>query len=127
MKKLIRPSVLLLGLLISSQSFASENTSKTDTTSKASADSKLSDVEKGKVKSGICSACHGANGKATAPIYPNLAGQSKAYLISALTAYKEGKRQGGMSSIMMPMAKGLSADDIKNLAAYYSSLPAVAK
>jgi cytochrome c553 len=76
------------------------------------------DAAAGKQKIGTCMACHGANGKATAPIYPNLAGQSEQYLVSALKAYKSGDRN---NPIMKPMAATLSDTDVENVAAYYSS------
>ncbi len=80
------------------------------------------DLEAGKAKaSTICVACHGVTGKAVMPIYPNLAGQNKAYLISSLKAYKAGQRKGGQAAAMEPMAKMLSEQDIINVSAYYSS------
>ena len=80
------------------------------------------DAAAGKAKSMVCAACHGANGKAAVPTYPNLAGQNQAYLEAALKAYKTGQRSGGMSMLMLPQAKALSDTDISNLAAYFSSL-----
>jgi len=76
------------------------------------------DPAAGKQKIGTCMACHGANGKATAPIYPNLAGQNEQYLVSALKAYKSGDRNNPM---MKPMVASLSNADIENIAAYYAS------
>jgi cytochrome c553 len=67
-------------------------------------------------------ACHGAQGKATAPLYPNLAGQNAAYLNHALQAYKKGERSGGQAEVMKAFVAGLSDDDMANLAAYYSAL-----
>lgn len=80
------------------------------------------DAAAGKSKAMICSSCHGANGKAAIPTYPNLAGQNEQYLISALKAYKNGGRAAGQAMIMAGMAKPLSDTDIANLAAYYSAL-----
>ncbi|WP_280546879.1 cytochrome c [Halomonas sp. 11-S5] len=80
------------------------------------------DPEAGKGKITACAACHGTDGKGTAPIYPNLAGQSAAYLESAMKAYREGQRGGGMSAIMTPQAQALSDEDIADIAAYYASL-----
>lgn len=56
------------------------------------------------------------------PVYPNLAGQNAEYLVSALKAYRDKQRQGGMAAIMQMQASNLSDEDIANLAAYYSSL-----
>ena len=80
------------------------------------------DVAKGKAKSAVCSTCHGADGIAIMPVYPNLAGQNAEYLESALKAYRDKQRQGGMAAIMQMQANNLSDEDIANLAAYYSSL-----
>ena len=80
------------------------------------------DAAAGEGKIGTCVACHGTDGMAIAPIYPNLAGQSATYLESSLKAYRAGERGGGMSAMMAPMAQGLSDEDIADIAAYYSSL-----
>ncbi|MTD27271.1 c-type cytochrome [Erwinia sp. J316] len=76
----------------------------------------------GQEKSVRCLACHGADGKAAAPIYPNLAGQHEAYLVLALQAYKSGARSGGQAEVMKAFVAGLSDDDIDDLAAYYAGL-----
>ena len=77
------------------------------------------DAAAGKAKSAVCAGCHGAAGVSAVPIYPNLAGQKEAYLVSQLKAFKDGSR---VNAIMAPMAKPLSDADIANLAAYFSSL-----
>ena len=51
------------------------------------------DVAAGKVKAAVCAACHGANGIAMMPGYPNLAGQNEAYLVSAMKAYRDNLSQ----------------------------------
>lgn len=71
-----------------------------------------------------CATCHGGNGIATMPIYPNIAGQNAPYLKAALKAYRDGHRTGGTAGLMIPMAKSLSDEDIDALAEYYASLPA---
>ena len=80
------------------------------------------DVAAGKAKSMMCSGCHGADGKAIAPMYPNLKGQNAPYIEAALKGFKDKSRKGGQSAMMYGMAAPLSDADIKNLAAYYSSL-----
>lgn len=74
----------------------------------------------GKEKSARCMACHGADGKAVAPLYPNLAGQQAPYLAQALQAYKSGGRSGGQAEVMKAFVAGLSDEDIDDLAAYYA-------
>lgn len=76
------------------------------------------DAEAGKAKTATCLACHGQDGKATAPIYPNLGGQNEKYLLDALKAYKSGARN---NPLMKPMVASLSDADMENLAAWYAS------
>ncbi|WP_438969576.1 c-type cytochrome [Methylophaga sp.] len=80
------------------------------------------DAKAGKAKAAVCASCHGTDGMALLPTYPNLAGQNEAYLVSALKAYRSKERRGGNSALMHAMAANLSDDDIANLAAYYASL-----
>jgi len=82
------------------------------------------DVAAGKAKAAVCAACHGQNGLAQIPTYPNLAGQNEQYLVMALKAYKNKQRSGGQAAIMQGQAAALSDEDMANLAAYYASLPA---
>jgi cytochrome c553 len=70
----------------------------------------------------VCSACHGINGVSVADAIPNLAGQKAAYLEAQLKALKDGSRK---HPVMGAIAAQLSADDIGNVAAYFSSLPGV--
>jgi len=78
------------------------------------------DAAAGKDKAQACAACHGANGISTSDQFPILAGQYKDYIIQALHEYKDGGRN---NPIMKGMAAGLTDDDIRNLAEYFSSLP----
>ncbi len=66
----------------------------------------------------VCVACHGGNGVAVLPEYPNLAGQHADYLERALEEYKKGARK---NPIMAGFAATLTPADMKALAAYYSS------
>ncbi len=83
-------------------------------------------VAQGRDKFVQCAACHGADGRSTViPQYPKIGGQSGPYLINALKAYRDGRRQGTYAAIMTAVAKPLSDDDIANLAAYIESLDTV--
>jgi cytochrome c553 len=75
--------------------------------------------ELGKAKSATCVACHGDDGRGTAPNFPVLAGQYADYLVHALKQYRSGERN---NALMAPMAAGLSDDDIADLAAYYAAM-----
>ena len=76
------------------------------------------DPAAGKLKSITCQACHGVDGKAITPEYPNLGGQYESYLVKALRDYRDGRRS---NPLMSPMAAGLSDQDIDDLAAWYAS------
>ena len=84
-----------------------------------SAPAMAADIEAGKAKSAVCAACHGANGIAAVPMYPNLAGQKEAYLVKQLKDFKSGTRK---DPVMSGMAMPLTDADIANLSAYYASL-----
>lgn len=78
------------------------------------------DPEAGKEKAQMCAACHGPDGNTPLmPEYPKIAGQPADYLEKALRDYKKGARK---NPVMMPMAQGLSKQDMQDLAAYYSGL-----
>lgn len=77
------------------------------------------DATLGKQKAISCAACHGQQGLSTVPDAPNLAGQPELYVSTQLKAYRSGKRQ---HEVMSLMAKPLTDDDIENLAAWFASL-----
>jgi cytochrome c553 len=72
-----------------------------------------------------CAACHGADFSTPIdPSYPRLAGQHRDYLEHALVAYKRADGPNGRNNaIMTGQVKPLRDQDIKDLAAYLSSLP----
>jgi cytochrome c553 len=83
-------------------------------------------VALGREKFVQCAACHGADGRSTViPQYPKIGGQSGPYVVNALKAYRDGRRQGTYAAIMAAVAKPLTDDDIENLAAYIGSLDTV--
>jgi cytochrome c553 len=71
----------------------------------------------GKRKTVTCNACHGQSGFKS---MPRLGGQSAAYLVAALRAYKEDRR---MHATMRDVAHALSERDIADLAAHYAAVP----
>jgi cytochrome c553 len=74
-------------------------------------------------KTAMCMGCHNIKGyQATFPqVYkvPMIAGQNANYIASALNAYKNGDRK---HPTMRGIATSLSDQDIKDIAAYYSTL-----
>jgi cytochrome c553 len=82
---------------------------------------RAADLEAGKARAqAVCAACHGANGVSVSDSIPNLAGQRGAYLENQLRAWKDGSRK---NPLMNAIAAQLGADEMVNLAAYFSSLP----
>lgn len=80
----------------------------------------LADAEAARATAtGVCAACHGPSGVSAADTFPNLAGQKKSYLVTALKAYREKTRNAPM---MNGMAASLNDQQIDDLAAYFSSL-----
>lgn len=75
-------------------------------------------------KAATCLACHGANGNSSNPQWPNLAGQSAAYIATQLGHFHDKRRTGkaddATAQLMPPMAAPLSPQDIEDIAAYYS-------
>ena len=74
-----------------------------------------------------CFACHGADGVATADALaadknvPNLAHQTDLYLQFQLVFFRKGVRK---NEVMNAMAEQLSNDDLRDISAYFASLPA---
>ncbi len=80
----------------------------------------------------VCVGCHGADGNSPAAPNPHIAGQHAAYLLKQLNNFKsiDGKPAVRDNAIMAGMVAGLSDEDMKNLAAYFSQQklkPAAAK
>jgi cytochrome c553 len=76
------------------------------------------DVEAGKRKAEVCAACHGADGNATVPGTPSLAGQPVYFTHWQLIKYRDGRRKDAQ---MSPFAKNLTDTDMADLAAYYAA------
>lgn len=85
----------------------------------ALATAKGGDPQAGATKAGACAACHGLDGNATDPtLYPRLAGQSERYIARQLTLFKTGERA---NPIMQPFAAALSAQDMRDIGAYFAT------
>ncbi|WP_427978416.1 c-type cytochrome [Agarivorans sp.] len=81
-----------------------------------------STVSAAPAKAPLCAACHGADGKATIPGYPNLAGQNEQYLVTSLKAYRDKQRSGGQAMVMQAQAASLTDAEIAELAAYFAAM-----
>ena len=76
------------------------------------------DVARGQTKAGTCAACHGADGNAGDPQYPKLAGQHELYTARHLALFKNGGRE---NAIMMGMSAALTAQDMRDIGAYFAT------
>ena len=79
------------------------------------------DAIAGKAKAQTCFACHSENGISISPDIPNLAAQPPLSITYQLIQFRGQQRKGGgMEAITM----ALSDQDMRDIAAYYSALPA---
>lgn len=72
----------------------------------------------GQQKSAACAGCHGVDGNSMVPMFPKLAGLESGYIVRQLKAFKAGTRT---DPVMGSFAMGLSEQDMKDIAAYYSA------
>lgn len=80
-------------------------------------------VDAGRAKANTCMGCHGIPDYTNAyPTYrvPRVGGQSPAYLVAALKAYKSGDRP---HKTMQGQAASLSDQDIEDIAAWMATAP----
>ena len=73
----------------------------------------------------VCAACHGPDGNSPTAANPKLAGQVPEYIQKQLANFKPvpGKKAERENPIMGGMAAGLSAEDMRDVAAYYAAQP----
>lgn len=76
------------------------------------------DVANGKKLAASCLACHNDDTSEGAS-NPRLAGQHANYMEKAMSEYQSGKRK---NALMQSMVQGLSAEEIKDIAAYFTRL-----
>ena len=98
---------LLLAALIAAPALAAETASP------------KADAKKGEaIASGVCGACHTADGSRGSPANPILQGQHPEYLAKQLAEFKSGVRK---NAVMAGFAATLSEDDMRNVAAFYAA------
>ncbi|MGY5539458.1 cytochrome c [Vibrio sp. Hep-1b-8] len=79
------------------------------------------DPELGKIKAPSCVFCHGQTGQAVKPSYPNINGQNAQYLYQSMKDYQQGNRTGPLAEMMKGQLSRLNDQDLKDIAAYFSS------
>ncbi len=111
MAKMMRASWAGVALLAATLSYAQTS---------AAPDSPFSTgkAQNGASKTAVCTGCHGPNGNSVNPEWPRLAGQSAVYVAEQLNLFKAQVRP---NPVMMPMASGLSAQDINDVAVFYEA------
>jgi cytochrome c553 len=77
-------------------------------------------MEAGLERATLCATCHGADGNAKKPDYPNLASQNPSYIIEQMSKFKDGRRK---NFVMETLVRGFTLEDRINLAVYFSSHP----
>jgi cytochrome c553 len=70
----------------------------------------------------VCSNCHGLDGRATNPNFPNLAAQQPTYFIAQMNEFKSHNRLDPAGfEYMWGLSRSLTDEQIKGLAEYYAS------
>jgi cytochrome c553 len=70
----------------------------------------------------VCVVCHGPEGRATAPLFPSLAGQLQEYMVAELEEFHEHKRGDRYAKdYMWGVAGWLTPEQMKQLAAYFAA------
>jgi cytochrome c553 len=86
----------------------------------AAAPLNAADVAAGKEKAELCVGCHGENGLSQMENMPSLAGQPDQFIQWQLVYFRAGARKNEQ---MQPIVEQISNEDIRNLGAYFASLP----
>jgi cytochrome c553 len=78
------------------------------------------DIAAGKEKAELCVGCHGEGGISQTQNIPSLAGQPDQFIQWQLVFFRSGTRKNEQ---MQPVVEQLSNEDVRNLGAYFASLP----
>jgi len=117
--KIVSNLVMLIALLLSNQLFA-ENSAGTDSLDKTIIQGNASKGKK--IASQVCAGCHNSDGNSIIPSNPILAGQHAEYITKQLINFKSQDKKPAerKSPVMAAMVAPLSAEDMKNIGAYYA-------
>src|ERR1700755_2863823 len=81
---------------------------------------RAADIAAGKEKAELCVGCHGEGGISQMENIPSLAAQPDPFIQWQLVFFRAGTRKNEQ---MQPIVEQLTNDDIRNLGAYFASLP----
>ena len=117
--KVVSNLVMLIALLLSNQLFA-ENSAGTNSLDNTIIKGNASKGQK--IASKVCAGCHNPDGNSIIPSNPILAGQHAEYITKQLLNFKsqDNKPAERKSPVMAAMVVPLSAEDMKNIGAYYT-------
>lgn len=127
-------SALVLSLGFAQGAVASSGQPAPRTPSVAEVRTTLAAMPRGNVQRGrqlnqslMCASCHGDDGVAPTQNWASLAGQRAAYTYKSLLDYQRGGRHENPRATLMAVAvKGMSRQDMADVAAYFANLPAKA-
>jgi cytochrome c553 len=111
---MIRPLNLTLAGLLAAVLFAGATACAADM---AKQPATSGDPAAGKVESGMCQGCHGAEGISFVELIPNLAGQDALYTAKQLRDFQSGART---HQIMSAISKSISDTELADIAAYFA-------
>jgi cytochrome c553 len=86
----------------------------------AAAPAPAADLAAGKEKAEQCTGCHGENGISQTENIPSLAAQPDQFIQWQLVFFRAGTRK---NELMQPIVEQIDNEDIRNLGAYFASLP----
>lgn len=70
-----------------------------------------------------CKSCHGPDNQGAGSVFPGIAGQHAGYIEAQLKAWQAGERTNDPQDLMGTIAKRLSDDDIRAVAAWLATQP----
>ena len=112
------PSIVLISLLGVALCYAADDAADgfANNPAQIPADDPANDI---KALAAGCAACHGAEGIANNPAWPNLAGQKRGYLAAQIKAFRDGRRN---NPLMNAAVRQLSNRQINRLAGFYADI-----
>jgi cytochrome c553 len=89
----------------------------------ASAQAGLAIEQHGVPENGVpaCGTCHALAPQANGPVYPYIDGQFADYIERQLENFRTGNRRSADAQIMVPIARGLSAEQSHAVAVHFAS------
>jgi len=84
------------------------------------------DAKAGQAKAAACAACHGPDGNPSVALYPRIAGQAERYSAHQMALIANRQRTSGPVEVMVPFVQDLTAQDMRDIGAYFATQKAAA-